>query len=294
MDNVEKITFPFVPIAEWSVTRPYTAPGLFAYRHIQALNLLDFPDFGDGDMTREQRREALDRHINIKRPLTGIVIFLNVVALEDFIRDFGMRLSNIENLDKHYPKISVLGMTPQKANPQKPSKQLDKDPAPLMDFDKLNELYESCIGIKPIGQADFPRLYDLTIIRHCIAHNGSIIREVDLPRFQYFNVTANQIINPPIDFVKETCHFLFTVGRRFENKIRDEIFKRVIPSLNNDWTVNKPKIITDLIHLFNYFNKVPISENFYSEDPELIQKENEKRFNELINLCILDLIELCG
>jgi len=185
-------------------------------------------------------------------------------------------------------------MTPQKANPEKPSKQLDKDPVPLIDFEKLNELYETCIGIKPINKADFPRLYDLTIIRHCIVHNGSIIREIDLPRFQFYNVTANQIINPTADFVKETCHFLYTTGRNFENTIRDKIFKKVIPSLNKDWVETKPKLILDLIFLFNFFGKIPTGDNLFSEDPEVIRKENENKLNELVNLCIQDLTKLYG
>ena len=43
-----------------------------------------------------------------------------------------------------------------------------------------------------------------------------------------------------------------------------------------------------------HFGKIPTGENIFSEDPEVIRKENEKRVNELINLCILDLTELCG
>jgi hypothetical protein len=291
MNNTEKVIFPFVPVGEWTITRPFTSPGLFVYRHLQALDLLDFPDFGDGDMTREQRREALDRHVNLQRPLTAIVIFLNVVALEDFIRDFGMRLSNIETLDTYFPNISALRLTPQRPNPDKPSKQLDKDPAPLMDFEKLNELYSSSIGVSPINITDFPRLYDLTIIRHCIAHNGSMIREVDLPRFQYYSIIANHVINPPTDFVKETCSFLYKTGRHYEHSIRDIIFETVIKSLNTDWDETKPQILLDLIQLFNFFGKIPTSPNIFSEDREVRERDNENKFNELIDSCLKDLSE---
>jgi hypothetical protein len=289
MEKAERVTFPFVPINEWNVLRTYTAPGLFAYRHIQALDLLHFPDFGDGDMTKEQRREALDYHINFYKPLTAVVIFLNVVALEDFIRDIGIRISNVENIEQIFPKISELKMKPQKPNSDKPSKQLDKDPVPLMDFEKLNDNYYSSIGVKPINKKDFARLYDLTIIRHCIAHNGSIVREIDLPRFQYYNITSNQIINPPAAFVKETCGFLYNIGKDFENSIRHAVFSKVLKNLDSDWELSKPKILTDLIELFNFFGKIPSGENAFSRDPKIRHKNNEEKYQQLIELCIKEL-----
>ena len=42
------VPLPEEPVGEFTVFRPFTAPGLFAYRHMQALSLLDFPDYGGG------------------------------------------------------------------------------------------------------------------------------------------------------------------------------------------------------------------------------------------------------
>lgn len=257
MTTPKKVRFPSQPIGEWTALRSFTAPGLFAYRHMQADDLLHFPDFGDGDMTREQRRDALDQFVVLKRPLTAIVVFLNIVALEDFIRDIGIRISNVENLNKYFPQINKLRSIRQKENPDKPSKQLDKDPTHLMDFLKLNELYLTCIGVEPINKSDISRLYDLTIIRHCVAHNGSIIRDVDKPRFQYYEVEANNVINPPVDFVKETCAFLYKSGRHFEESIRTKLFKQVIRDLDANWRDTRPKILCDLIEIFDYFGHLP-------------------------------------
>jgi len=39
-----------------------------------------------GDLDAVQRREALQRAVALHRPLAALVIFLNVVALEDFFR----------------------------------------------------------------------------------------------------------------------------------------------------------------------------------------------------------------
>lgn len=78
-----RIPFPNVPIGEFTVARHFTAPCLFFYRNMQAQDLLHFPDMAGGDMSAEQRREALDRMVSVQRPLAALVLFLNIVALED-------------------------------------------------------------------------------------------------------------------------------------------------------------------------------------------------------------------
>ncbi len=289
MTTPEKVQFPSQSIAEWTVMRPFTAPGLFAYRHMQADDLLHFPDFGDGDMTREQRREALDQFVIHKRPLTAIVIFLNIVALEDFIRDIGVRISNVENLNWYFPQIDKLRLVRQKENPDKPSKQLDKDPTQLMDFIKLNELYLNCIGVEPINKSDFSRLYDLTIIRHCVAHNGSIVREVDIPRFQYYDVKANNVINPPVEFVKETCTFLYNAGRHFEETIRAKLFDEVTSKLDADWGNTRPKILCDLIETFNFFGKLPPPINVWPKTEKEMKETSDRNHEFLMTMCFDEL-----
>ena len=104
-----KVPFPDVPFGEFAAVRPYTAPGLFAYRHLQADGLLSFPDLSDGDFTPEQRKDALKQFVNVHRPLAALVIFLNVVALEDFVRDLGTRLADLAELKAHLPLVAELG-----------------------------------------------------------------------------------------------------------------------------------------------------------------------------------------
>ncbi len=45
------VTLPDVVISEWTALRTNSATGLFAYRHVQAMDLLELPDYGDGDLT---------------------------------------------------------------------------------------------------------------------------------------------------------------------------------------------------------------------------------------------------
>ena len=58
-EDMEKVDLPNVPIVEWSSIRGNTPMGLFAYRQMQAIDLLEIPDYGGGDLTAEQRKESL-------------------------------------------------------------------------------------------------------------------------------------------------------------------------------------------------------------------------------------------
>ena len=185
-----KVAFPIVPIGEWTPTRPHTAPGLFAYRHLQADGLLHFPDMGGGDMSAEERRDALLRMVNLHRPLAAIVLFLNVVALEDFIRDLGARLAEVPTLDAHFPRISEL--RPRLVQNPRPFARLDRDPAPLSNWPEVNALYERALGVGPLPAAELPRLHDLALVRHIVAHHAGLVRPIDVQRFQYLGRSSQR------------------------------------------------------------------------------------------------------
>jgi hypothetical protein len=193
--------FPTVPLGEFTPTRTSTAPGLFVYRHIQAKSLLDFPDFSGGDMNDEQRKEALEMWANVKCPLNALVLFLGVVALEDFIRDLGFRVAKVPALERHFPHISKLGSIPNRKKNPTPYDRQDNDPATLSDWSAVNSLYQRALGIAPINQAELPKLYDLALIRHIVAHHAALVRPIDAPRFRYWELQKNTQINPPAEFV---------------------------------------------------------------------------------------------
>jgi len=287
-----KIPFPSEAFGEWTVFRPFTAPGLFAYRHVQADSLLRFPDFGGGDLNTEQRREALDRALVFYRPLRALVIFLNVVALEDFIRDLGTRLTDIDDLAVYFPKIARLRPTLKEADPDRPSARRDKDAARLLKFDEVNALYLDCVGVEPIPKRELPRLCDLALLRHTVAHNGAVSRVVDVDRFQYYQVHPNRVLDPPVEFVKETCQYLYRTGREFENSVRDGIFSVVVPRLGKSWSRTPPKILLDLIEEFNWFGKLVESSggHLMMVDYETYLREESERVRaELTKLCIAEL-----
>ncbi len=291
-----KVPFPEVPIGEMSAFRPFTAPGLFAYRYVQADDLLHFPDFAGGDLTDEQRRSALDQAVQLHRPLTAIVIFLNVVALEDLFRDLGARLTDIESLSDFFPKISELRPKPKPFDSDRPFAQLEKDPAPLLDFYKLNKHYSVCLGVSPIPESEFPRLYDLALVRHTVAHHGAIFRSIDVARLLYYEIAPGRLINPPVDFVKETCQYLYRIGRGFEGCIQKQVFSTVLPKLGTEWPTTRPNILVDIIEVFNYLGKVVISSNPFvptmssmADYWDWVQKESERIRGELIDLCIAEL-----
>jgi hypothetical protein len=257
--------------------------------------LLEFPDFAQGDLNAEQRREALDRAVLRQRPLAALGIFLNVVAFEDFIRDLGARLADIDGLSKYFPKIGDLRLIPRAADPSRPFARLDNDPVKFLDFDKVNSKYLNCLGIEPIPRPEFTRLYDLVLVRHTVAHHGALFRAVDVDRFQYYTVTPGRLINPPIAFVRDTCMYVYKIGRTFENAVRDRVLSHVLPHLDKSWSANPPQILLDMIEVFNYFGKLvtsrgpqrPISSDADYED--YLKEESERVRNELIGLCIDEL-----
>lgn len=288
------IPLPEQEVYEWSVFRTHTSTGMYAYRHMQTLNLLEFPDFGGDDLTYTQRREALQGAVAFREPLAAITIFLGVVALEDFIRDLGARLADNTFLQSAFPQITGLRTQPVKTNLNKPFARLDKDPATLVDPEDVNKLFQRCLDVEPFAVPEFPRLRDLALIRHTVAHHAAIIRQIDVQRFQYYIVHPEHPINPPISFVRETCGYLYNVGRSFEESLKKRIFSVILPALGRDWRASRPPELIQLIELFNYFGKlvesVPIGiAPDGTEDARRVQDEETRTKEGLIRLCIEEL-----
>jgi hypothetical protein len=271
---VPREAFPSVPIGEFTVTRPFTAPGLFVYRHMQAEGLLNFPDFGGGDMNEEQRKEALVQMVNVHRPLAAVVLFLGVVGLEDFIRDLGARLADVPGLEHYFPNIVALRPVLRK-NPLPYARQ-DRDPAPLSDWPLVNTLYQRAIGIVPLSVADMPKLHDLALIRHTVAHHAALVRPIDVPRFQYWEIQANALLNPPIDFVREMLLLLYQTGRSFETAVADRLFAGIVAGQPPNWYEAPSELVLALIETFNWFGKL-ITDNRVPPLPGTPNYEQELR-----------------
>ncbi len=295
MPHPPKVPFPQVPIGEWSVLRTNTASGLFAYRQMQAENLLDLPDFGDGDLTSDQRREALRQYVVLKRPLTALTIFLGVVALEDFVRDIATRLADCLDNQPLFPMASQL--RPISLIPKHRFARPDKDAFPTFDPSKINQVFLRALGVEPIPHTEFPKLRDLSIIRHTVAHHAARVRVIDLDRFQYYNVVADQVLNPPPEFAKEVTGYLYKIGRHIEEALKQQIFGRLLPTLPIGWNRSTPQTLIKLIEEFNYFGhlltvKGPVG-YCSPDDPdyELRIQEAKEAKEELIRLCVDDLIK---
>ena len=289
------VPFPEEPVGEYTVCRPFTAPGLFCYRVDQALSLLKFPDFGGGDLDATQRSEALQRAIAYQRPLAALVIFLNVVALEDFIRDLGARLADHQNLASYFPRVSQLRMIQTGPGPSRPFARLDRDPAKLLDPVAVNNLYQRCLGVEPIPSSEHSKLRDLALLRHTVAHHGAVIRSVDVQRFQYYTVQPGHIINPPVAFVRDVCTSLYRIGRTFEESVKARIFSVVIPTLGAGWWEKRPYPLVELIELFNYFGKLVTTNGPVGAPPagtemeKRIREEDLRVGEELVRLCVDEL-----
>jgi hypothetical protein len=147
-------------------------------------------------------------------------------------------------------KTLGFGFVPPAARPA--HARLDK-PFRYFDFAEVNACYRAVLGVEPVPVAEFARLHDLAIIRHTVAHHSSVIRQIDVPRFQYYSVTPGALINPPPAFVRETSNYLYQIGTGFELAVRNHVFRRVIASLVPDWSKPPPRLFVDLIKAFDYF-----------------------------------------
>ncbi len=292
------VILPDASIIEYTFgIRTNSSSGLFAYRQSQAKELLQLPDFGDGDLDTKQRREALDDAVNFQKPLAALAIFLGVVALEDFVRDFGARMADNTYINAHFPELVKLRSQPIYRTPDNAFKRLDTDLTGLIDPDDINKLFRKSINLEPIPVSEYARLRDLTLIRHTVAHHAAVIRHVDVPRFQYYIVKSGQVINPPVDFVRETIGYLYESGRTIEKAILNHVFSKVLPTLSPDWDTTRPTELLELIEFFNYFGFIETTNSpvGYAEPgtPEHDRMtEEEARIKEkLIVRCIQDLRE---
>jgi hypothetical protein len=236
--------------------------------------LLHFPDFGGGDMNEEQRKEALAQMVNVHRPLAALVLFLGVVGLEDFIRDLGARLADVPGLERHFPKISALRPALKKNPP--PFARQDRDPAPLSDWLEVNTLYGQAIGVEPLPVADLPKLYDLGLIRHTVAHHAALVRPIDVPRFQHWEMQANALINPPIDFVRQMLMLLYRTGRSFETAVADRLFAELVAGQPSNWHESPSELMLALIETFNWFGEL-LTDNGAMPMPGTPNYEHELR-----------------
>lgn len=262
---------------------------------MQAIDLLELPDYGGGDLTVEQRRDALRTAVNFQKPLAALSIFLNVVALEDFVRDFGARMADNTHISQHFPKLKKLRSKPITRTQDQAFKRLDTDPTGIIDPEEINKIFLNSIGVEPIPTSEYPRLRDLALIRHTVAHHAAVIRQVDVARFQYYIVKPKQLINPPVEFVLETLTYLYKTGSTIEDKIRHQVFSAIIPTLESDWQTTHPPKLIELIEFFDYFGfmETAVGPVGYAEpgtpEYERMKKDATHIKTKLLTRCIQEL-----
>lgn len=101
------------------------ALGLLVERITQAQELLHPVDLGPGTLSREERADALERFHVIGTTVTALSLFMSVVALEDYVRDLGGRLTGNALIARHFPELVVMQATPLPQQAAAPFKRLD-------------------------------------------------------------------------------------------------------------------------------------------------------------------------
>lgn len=295
-----QVPLPDAQIGEWSAIDTRTSTGLFAYRSMQALGLLDLPDFGGGDLNTEQRREALASAISFRKPLAALSLFLGVVALEDFVRDLVARMAENQEIANLFPLLAKFRSQPRERAPDQAFRRLDTDPAGVIDPEEINAVFLKALGVAPISSHEIWHLRDLALLRHTVAHHAAVIRHVDLPRFRHFIVQPGRVINPPPAFVKAELHYLYQLGRTVETTVRDVVFRDAIATIGSGWSRAPDTHIVQLVEFFAYFGyiestTVPVG---YSEPGSPLRQQQERESERiraaLLARCFADLVPLYG
>jgi hypothetical protein len=294
------IPLPDVPIGEWNAIDTRTATGLFAYRHTQAIGLMEFPDVGYGDLDAAQRREALRMMVSHQKPLAALALFLGVVALEDFIRDLAARLADTPSCLANFPGLGNLRSQPVNQGSDKGWKRSDKDPVVFLDPEELNKIFKNAIAVEPVPATEFWHLRDLALIRHTVAHHGAVIRHVDVPRFAHFIVNPGRVINPPPEFIQAELKYLYKLGREIETNVRSAVFGQFVNAAGAGWSNNLPQEVVELIELFAYFGYLESTTVIvgYSEPGSDLRRRQEAEAIRiravLLQRCVADLKDEFG
>ncbi len=279
-----KIPFPYA--TETNSPQRITASAIFFARSIQAIQFIQIEESIDPTgRTPEDIRTLQELHILIQEPRLALGIFLSVVNLEDFIRQICIELSDYLPLQSYFQNLKDLVVPLKKYEINNPTKRLDGDPFILLDFKKLNTQINNIFWISVIDTNEENKLNDLALIRHIIAHKGSTVRSIDLRRFQYYDMKPDVVINPPIEFVQEIQEYLREIWLGIHRTIRDKIFETITNKLNFIDFEKKPKILVDIIKIFNYFDLISTLDIQLEDEIENI-KLHEKH---LIDRCLTEL-----
>jgi hypothetical protein len=176
-------------------------------------------------------------------------VFQGVVALEDYIREIGNGLGQIETLDtiggvNHIKSLKV------KINEKTEDPFLSREKqGPFLNPNKLNTNYKNTLGIEPITKDN--RLKDLIILRHIVAHNASYLRQIDVKRFQYYRAEANHIFKPNEQFARETLGYLGKVVSGFQKTVLDRILELLKINYTREQFLSSC-LVKEIITLFEY------------------------------------------
>jgi hypothetical protein len=275
------IDFPYANISSIVPFRVDTPPGMFAFRYMSTLQLLDLPILSN-DLSDEDRKAARESFTVLQRPLTALALFWSVISLEELVRDFGTRLAGVKAVAAAFPNIGAVAVTPLRTTPTNPSKRTDKDAVSYLDITALNNVYIKAIGTAVIDPSQEPRLTDLAIIRHTIAHHAAVARAIDMPRFRHYRVQPGRILNPPAVFVKDTAYYLYQLGKQFLDNIQKRLFQALVDPhcpLNQS---SPPAHVVELVELFDYFGKLSTKERHI--DPITLSKGSDAINHELQRL----------
>ncbi len=248
--SILKPKLPTEKVVHFPPLDQYSPKKMYEYRLMKSFFNLQLPDVGGGDLNEVQRRDWLKKILAFQTPILALTLFQGVVALEEYIRELSNGLGQIEKLDAidAFKKINILPVK-LKNSVNYPSESLEVD-KPMLNPYKVNKRFKEALNIEPLSNVD--RLMDLILLRHIIAHNASNIRQIDIVRFQYYEVEANHIFTPTEEFVRDTLVYLNKVGNEFHQTVLDRVLELLKAEFMESEKFSSSALVEKIVFLFGY------------------------------------------
>jgi hypothetical protein len=261
-----KVAFPYASITVNRRDRN-TASQIFFERGVCIIDFLRLPIIERDNRSKEELSTLEDMLIHLHKPLTGLSIFLWIVYFEDFLRQIFSELTSFEQLEDYFPNLLELKTKLKDFDINSPTRQLDVDPFRLLSSEELREKVDLVFWIKINDHSIFSQLNDLILIRHIMAHKWGIVREVDMCRFQYYEMKVDTLINPTLEFANEIQKSLYEYPLMIHRQIRDSIFSTILSKMTIEEFESKPEMLIRLIEIFNFFDQIStLGEHLENED----------------------------
>lgn len=278
----KKQNFPFYnwPSGEWGIFNTNTSFGLYLYRFCQYRNLADSCVKQHIDLSKideADRKFFQDSALHFARPLGALILGMQIVALEDYLR---------YQLDSLLNNSCVLNLYPD-SNKQLPKDKSYGERFKLSNISELNQRCERAFGFYLIEEIYIKQIHDLVRIRNIIFHFGGIVSDQKRAEFDFYQIDREQI-DVNYQGLQELSDFIYQRASHIDKVLRTSILARIRDSSLKDWKTKPSPDLLSMIKEFNYLGHLTtlhpgmVAGDLSSEQKLILEKE-------MIEKCLQDI-----